>query len=719
MQEHVGTGARSWPREIARLDVDEVVAFYVPQFHPTVDLRVPEVRAAQARLARDHGVTAFCYWHYWFAGTLVLDQVVSALAASGESDLPFCLGWGDRSWTGESHEAPERVVKAPTHPGDDDHRRHFDALLPLFAHERHLRVDGRPVFYVQDPEAIPRVEAWVQLWQDRARDAGLDGLFLVGEYRGGRWEPQHHGFDGSVAIRLPRPRLPQASRASHRGPTVVRYADVYERVTSLDDDEHFPCVLPRWDDTPRAGRRGLVLSGATPDLFREQVRLAVDKASCAPRGRRIIWVRSWNEWVEGSPVEPDRDHGDAYLEALRGGLASPRRRPPSRGEWWYEGRGVRARLARSARALEARPRRRDDPASAGAVPVVLCIDCEPDPRVFDPTDAPPFEGYVRVHEFLEHWRDTAERVTGAPVKLNWFFRMDPQIAESYGSASAFVDRHPAEFERLHDAGDGFGVHPHAWRWDRGRDSWVEDLADASWVRECLEVSVETFRDTVGRAPLLRFGDGFLDDALVDAADALGIRHDLTLEPGRSEHPVPETADGEIVTAWIPDHRRVPRHPYQPARADYRRAASRAGERSRAITLMPLSCGPRWLGSSVRGRLAARRDQGAGWRQRDILYLALCDWTGPDPISAMLRRTLDAQRRPYLALAIRTDWALRPDHRRNVERGLDALLAQHERNPLVFCTPDQACSMLGVSRPDEVSRVDAGTVASLRGSVRTR
>src|SRR4051812_24734405 len=32
------------------------------------DLRVPEVREMQARLAGAHGIEGFCYWHYWFKG---------------------------------------------------------------------------------------------------------------------------------------------------------------------------------------------------------------------------------------------------------------------------------------------------------------------------------------------------------------------------------------------------------------------------------------------------------------------------------------------------------------------------------------------------------------------------------------------------------------------------------------------------------------------------
>ena len=134
------------------------IAFYLPQFHPIpendewwgrgftewtnaakakplfrghqqpnlpadlgfYDLRVPETRIAQADLARQCGVEAFCYWHYWFAGEKLLERPFSEVLNSGEPDFPFCLGWANESWSGVWHGAPNWILKEQTYPGDDD-----------------------------------------------------------------------------------------------------------------------------------------------------------------------------------------------------------------------------------------------------------------------------------------------------------------------------------------------------------------------------------------------------------------------------------------------------------------------------------------------------------------------------------------------------------------------------------------------------------------------
>lgn len=81
--------------------------------------------------------------------------------------------------------------------------------------------------------------------------------------------------------------------------------------------ENYPCLIPNWDNTPRSGSDGYVLHGSTPDLFRVQVKRALDVAEKLPQERRIVFVKSWNEWAEGNHLEPDLRFGTAYLEALR------------------------------------------------------------------------------------------------------------------------------------------------------------------------------------------------------------------------------------------------------------------------------------------------------------------------------------------------------------------------------------------------------------------
>ena len=279
-------------------------------------------------MARAHGIEAFCYYHYWFAGKRLIERPFNEVLASGEPDLPFCLCWANQTWTGIWHGAPNRILIEQTYPGMDDHARHFDFLVQAFMDRRHVRVDGKPLFMVYEPTLIPDVRKVTDFWRDRAAKAGLPGLHLVGWRHATRdWDPEACGFDASSSglprysygWREPVRKIGRMIGKKLGRPMLYDYADVEADLARAApaDGEHYPCVIPNWDNTPRSGANGLVLTGATPELFRRQLRAAIERADRLPAGRRIVFVKSWNEWAEGNHLEPDLKCGRALLDVVR------------------------------------------------------------------------------------------------------------------------------------------------------------------------------------------------------------------------------------------------------------------------------------------------------------------------------------------------------------------------------------------------------------------
>lgn len=370
-----------------------VVALYLPQFHPTAandrfwgegftewdnvrkarplfrghcqpclpgdlgyyDLRNPEIRAAQAKLARQAGIEGFCYWHYWFGGgkealTLPLDEV----ARLGQPDFPFCVGWANHDWTTASwqrckgREKPETIFRQ-TYPGAADEIRHFYRLLPCFRDKRYIRADGKLLFLVYDPMALPRPKEWMERWNDLARREGLCGFHFVGlcpslpELRfrdifrlealaGADFDRVRAlGFDAVMSTNqkyaevraggAPRKMLYGAARRVKPGLLLekYRYGDIVRRFYTPADRrlDVYPQLLAGWDRSPRAGRRAIVYAGRNPRDFETAARLCMDCVKDKPPEKRIVFLNSWNEWGEGAYVEPDQQFGTGFLDALK------------------------------------------------------------------------------------------------------------------------------------------------------------------------------------------------------------------------------------------------------------------------------------------------------------------------------------------------------------------------------------------------------------------
>lgn len=294
------------------------------------DLRVPEVRQAQADLARHAGIEGFCYYHYWFSGRRLLERPFTEVLESGEPDFPFCLCWANETWTGIWHGSPEDVLIKQTYPGKSDHRAHFDALLPAFKDTRYIRVNNKPLFFVYKPNDLPDAKHFATYWRHMAVEAGLNGLFLIGTSWTGEDDPSHWGFDASLWVNVPPvPRFRSLRRPFNRlvpwllrnmgVPSIYLYRELLPKLlpTPPMHVNSYPCVIPNWDNTPRSKERGRVFHGSTPELFRKHVRQAMARIEDRDPEERLLFIKSWNEWAEGNYLEPDERWGHQYLNVLR------------------------------------------------------------------------------------------------------------------------------------------------------------------------------------------------------------------------------------------------------------------------------------------------------------------------------------------------------------------------------------------------------------------
>lgn len=360
-----------------------VIAFYLPQFHPIAendrywgkgftewtnltkaqplfaghrqpklpadlgfyDLRLPEVREAQATLAREAGVEAFCYWHYWMGGgKRLLERPLTEVLSSGKPNYPFCLAWANESWTGKWHGVEDDIIVEQRYPGASDYRAHFECVLPAFRDPRYLRVNRLPLFIVYHPARLPIPLQFVETWRRLAVENGLPGLYILGMEHAG-WPFRDCGFDGRLEWtphnligpyqRRERERwqsrltfrawrrlfgqdLPWGKPLSIRQPQICDYPQAVALYPQSTLPHHeYPTVISNWDNTPRCGRRGLILEGDTPDAYATWLEKAVARVRHRPLEERLVFVKSWNEWAEGNFLEPDMEFGHGYLDATR------------------------------------------------------------------------------------------------------------------------------------------------------------------------------------------------------------------------------------------------------------------------------------------------------------------------------------------------------------------------------------------------------------------
>jgi len=138
---------------------------HLPKHLGYYDLRLPEAREAQARLAKKYGVYGFCYYHYWFNGRRILEKPVDSILELGKPDFPFMLCWANENWSRNWDGGFDDVLLEQHYTAEDfvNHARH---LVKYFVDPRYIRIEGKPVFAIYRDQIIPDLEVGLAAFRE-------------------------------------------------------------------------------------------------------------------------------------------------------------------------------------------------------------------------------------------------------------------------------------------------------------------------------------------------------------------------------------------------------------------------------------------------------------------------------------------------------------------------------------------------------------------------
>lgn len=295
------------------------------------DLRLPVVREQQAELAKEAGVTAFCYWHYWFGnGKQLMENIFNEVLESGKPDFPFCLAWANHTWRAVGCTAGNydpRILIEQTYPGVEDAKMHFNYLLKAFRDERYVKIDGKPYLFIYDSVTLPQL--YIDNFKKWTIEAGFPDLFIVANVNN-RDIPKEtlldKGFDAVCYCNLsPHESFSEKVFKNIKSRILQRPKNLYDYkildkilITDAENSSNvIPQIVPQWDHSPRLGNKSFILKNASPEKFAKHVRHALEAIKNKPEEQQIIMLKSWNEWAEGNYMEPDLKFGRGYINALR------------------------------------------------------------------------------------------------------------------------------------------------------------------------------------------------------------------------------------------------------------------------------------------------------------------------------------------------------------------------------------------------------------------
>ena len=310
----------------------------------------PAVMAKKIAAAADHGVDAFIFdWYYYDDGPFLERPIANGfLKAKNNRRMKFAFMWANHDWQ-EIHPWKRGTPRKLLYPGKvtpESFEKICDHLIKhYFQHPSYWRIGGKPYFSFYDLTtllsnfgSVEATRAALDGFRAKAKAAGLPGLHLNAVVWGQAILPvekkpadskalvRELGFDSVTSyVWIHHVELPE--QVTDYNKVRDEYFRYWDSARAAFDAPYFPNVTMGWDSSPRAAQEDTfgnfgypfmnTIGNNTPENFRRALELTKQRLLAQPTGPRILNINCWNEWTEGSYLEPDTVNGMKYLEAVR------------------------------------------------------------------------------------------------------------------------------------------------------------------------------------------------------------------------------------------------------------------------------------------------------------------------------------------------------------------------------------------------------------------
>lgn len=308
------------------------------------DLSKEESIEAQVKMAEQFDIDGWGIYHYWFNDKqCLLTKPAEILLNNKDLNMNYFFAWDNTSWKRSWSNVDGGNAWAPSMEGEIQHegngvmvqyvlggekewKKHFDYLLPFFKDTRYEKKNGKPLFVIfHYSEGIRRM---CDFWDSLAKKSGFEGMTFIFRYDEKlripksemvfKYEPVFSGWSHfSLKERIIN-KLRKIMRGN-KGPNIYSYDNIWRKLLS-NAKRDTSCNLMHgafvtYDDTPRRGRKGIVVRNSTPDNFQKYLSQLIGISSS--QNKDYIFLTAWNEWGEGACLEPDSDNAYAYLKAYK------------------------------------------------------------------------------------------------------------------------------------------------------------------------------------------------------------------------------------------------------------------------------------------------------------------------------------------------------------------------------------------------------------------
>lgn len=271
----------------------------------------------QIELAKSHGIYGFGIYYYWFSGKRLLEKPLNILLNNKEIEFKFLLIWANEDWTRRwnGYEGKKLIMQEYK---ESDPYDFINDIKKYIIDKRYIKLNNKPIVGLYESKKVQNLSYIISIWRESSKKIGLGEIYIIVCLN-------NYSFNEIKNLKLFDATYEFSPRDSLKYFVKDMFYSLYTKILykeidNLNTSDNFPLYrgsMLEFDNSPRKKRKSLIYKNYSPEQF-----FMINKKIISwtreryNQNNRFIFINAWNEWGEGTYLEPDKKYGYASINAL-------------------------------------------------------------------------------------------------------------------------------------------------------------------------------------------------------------------------------------------------------------------------------------------------------------------------------------------------------------------------------------------------------------------
>ena len=279
------------------------------------DTRYEKMVKKQVDLAKSHGIYGFGIFYYWFSGKKFLDETIDLFLESKKINFPFFLIWRNEDFRRRflGFENDVFLIQKYNIKNID---KFVNDIKKYLISPRYIKIQNKPVIGIYDPSSIPEIKTFLVKLRLEAKKQGIGEIYIL-----------------APSERIPRMVINFIDAAFDMNPTEYHqyknlknneyyyYSSSLIFHTQIKNKKYENYTVYRGNvieyDSSHTTNVSIIYEEYTPDKFYESNKILINYTkNTFPKNEQFYFLNGWNNWLEGSYLEPDTNFGYAAINSF-------------------------------------------------------------------------------------------------------------------------------------------------------------------------------------------------------------------------------------------------------------------------------------------------------------------------------------------------------------------------------------------------------------------